>query len=963
MKHKTGKEFGESNMKNSFKKAAAFVLALIMVIGLVPVSAVTAEETAAKDNLAELDLLFSMNNLNGENQVAKEGTGYTFSPKYTQNKLAPVAGSSALVCTETIANGDSWVGYVGETNIPMKGAETQYVVAFEAKANIPWRLFGFAFCQPNAGDSKGQQQALLAYSENKVYVAHGLAWSHYLVADHANDYVYDGKTTIFSDMDSVSDMHEYILAFNGTNVSVYMDKTLLGEFSVATTGYKAENLALGIRMRANNKTIHNAALEANAELMHMQNIKVYGGVYQPAEKPEEPQKPAEGTEILYMDNLMGDGLRSDFGYTYTWNTAPQNCVTAIPEGASNDGAYSMEYKAGGMWYNWGGQTTIPLDTTSQYTIEFDMRKDFEKLNAGFAWSYTANNNGQGIYLYPNSVTTYYGYTTDSYRRADGTTDTSTNRPEFPNLWTACADEEGFTRFTVEIDGMMATVYVGGIKVVTYNFADNSNASAKNTWQANLALAAKGRCHDESEAKTAGTKLVSMKNISVYYGLKIQNRAPVEGEQILHMDNLAGDGLQSDFGYTYKRNGAQNVNLAADEGDVNEGIYGVADTNGGKAWYLYGGQTSIPLDENSKYTIEFYMRKDFASLNAGFVWSFTANNNAQGLYYYPNSLTTYHGYEIGCYHKQDGGTGTYSCTNLWTAYADKDGYTRFTIEIDGYMATAYVGGKAIGTYNYDDPSSTKVNAKWNSSTLSLAAKGKRFPEVPEFEENGRLVSVKDINVYYGNVAQNSHVSFLYGDTTLTTQSYAPGSVIETFPTVPDITLESGQTLFWFYKHTNVLVQTPYTVLGDATLEARICDKNSIRVAAAQYTEANADTKTQSVRFIATLFSLDAESAGFRIEAKYMENGVLKTKTWIRESTTVYSEIKARQTSGTVESVTAEELSGLYLLALSVDDVPTDAGQIDFYVTGFVVVNGETVESEVKTFTMVEGVYDADAGLMS
>ena len=120
--------------------------------------------------------------------------------------------------------------------------------------------------------------------------------------------------------------------------------------------------------------------------------------------------------------------------------------------------------------------------------------------------------------------------------------------------------------------------------------------------------------------------------------------------------------------------------------------------------------------------------------------------------------------------------------------------------------------------------------------------------------------------------------------------------------------------------------------------------------------------QSVRFLATIHSLEASAAGFEINAKYLEETVLKEKNWNVMTSHVYSMINATE-NGTVKTVSAGELGGTYLFAVSVDDVPTNIGQIDFYVKSYVVVNGEKVYSEVASFTLNNGVFTTELSKLS
>ena len=113
--------------------------------------------------------------------------------------------------------------------------------------------------------------------------------------------------------------------------------------------------------------------------------------------------------------------------------------------------------------------------------------------------------------------------------------------------------------------------------------------------------------------------------------------------------------------------------------------------------------------------------------------------------------------------------------------------------------------------------------------------------------------------------------------------------------------------------------------------------------------------QSVRFLATLNSLQGTEVGFEVNAVYKDtDGTVRAReAWNVTSTAVYTHIKAKSPSGTVSDVTAEELGGTYLAALAVNGVP-NYEQVDFYVKAYVVVDGEKLYSGDETrFTLRSG----------
>ena len=212
----------------------------------------------------------------------------------------------------------------------------------------------------------------------------------------------------------------------------------------------------------------------------------------------------------------------------------------------------------------------------------------------------------------------------------------------------------------------------------------------------------------------------------------------------------------------------------------------------------------------------------------------------------------------------------------------------------------------------------------------------------------LTSVSLHVLAYGGVA-DKNIQFVKDGVVLESVSAKANDLITSFP---QINVENNQTVVWFYKDTNVVVTVPYTVCDNAIMEARIFDKSFSKVVAMQYTEINAVTNTQSVRFVSVLQSLDGSETGFEVIARYIENGVLQEKHGVIKTTHVYSKINATE-NGSVISVSATELGGLYVSALAIEDVPTNVGRIDFYVKSYVVVKGETVYSEQAVAALHNG----------
>jgi hypothetical protein len=215
--------------------------------------------------------------------------------------------------------------------------------------------------------------------------------------------------------------------------------------------------------------------------------------------------------------------------------------------------------------------------------------------------------------------------------------------------------------------------------------------------------------------------------------------------------------------------------------------------------------------------------------------------------------------------------------------------------------------------------------------------------------------KNFNVKAGNVISDSKVEFKNLDGTVVNNDtyFEKGEIIESFP---EITASEGKSIKWYYEGTDVLATAPYTVDGDAVIEAREVDTATFTaVAGAQYTTPT-DQNKQNIRFLAVLDTTEGSAAGFEIYAKYNGATGVETKTWNIDDTTttsVYTGINATAPSGSVSSVSAEALGGTYIIAIDVKEVPTNEGQIDFYVRSFIEIGGVKQYGKTVTFTFEDG----------
>lgn len=107
---------------------------------------------------------------------------------------------------------------------------------------------------------------------------------------------------------------------------------------------------------------------------------------------------------------------------------------------------------------------------------------------------------------------------------------------------------------------------------------------------------------------------------------------------------------------------------------------------------------------------------------------------------------------------------------------------------------------------------------------------------------------------------------------------------------------------------------------------------------------------AVRFVGTVNTTEYEKVGFEVVASYLENGVAKERTFTVDTCEVYTSILASNGNG-VYSVTAKELGGKYLIALSITGIPASLGEVTFSVHSFAKMpdSEDMVKSETAAIT--------------
>ena len=120
---------------------------------------------------------------------------------------------------------------------------------------------------------------------------------------------------------------------------------------------------------------------------------------------------------------------------------------------------------------------------------------------------------------------------------------------------------------------------------------------------------------------------------------------------------------------------------------------------------------------------------------------------------------------------------------------------------------------------------------------------------------------------------------------------------------------------------------------------------VKCVGAQLSTTANTAENYAIRFIATVDSLDYKSVNLVVKAHYTESNVQKTQTFTVTGCTAYTSLIGDIETG-VESYTAADLGGKYLVALCIYDIPKTVGNITFDVTTSCDLSGLDSVSNVK-----------------
>lgn len=397
----------------------------------------------------------------------------------------------------------------------------------------------------------------------------------------------------------------------------------------------------------------------------------------------------------------------------------------------------------------------------------------------------------------------------------------------------------------------------------------------------------------------------------------------------------------------------------------------------------GLTTDLPLNGDTAYTIEYYAKLTDPSNGIGMYMGFATVNTD-----YPHAGADMYAYSTGTlvgthnkwwmngYYKKDSTTdygGRTWLDNFWQSKADEDGFVRFVLTFDGQYMGLSIGGTDIGVkYDLDRPRNgdfQKVD-DWTLKTLNLEAGFSYFTtggvSITDPAIGDCIFELKDISIYSGvvdpeDVPEPQVVNFknVKGEVILSQVIPTGGSLtVGGFPQVV-----SPNQVVWFNEETGAIAKAPMTFTESATLVYNEMGINKTRTLGIQSSDVSGGK--QDIRFIGGTYNLEGAGIGFDVVARYKDASGNVVEALYRESgNMVYDSISATE-NGTLKNVTAEEIGGIYLFAMVLEDVPSDIGQIDFVVKSFKLVgkNKLRMYGDEVTFSFKDGVADSTLAPLS
>ncbi len=269
--------------------------------------------------------------------------------------------------------------------------------------------------------------------------------------------------------------------------------------------------------------------------------------------------------------------------------------------------------------------------------------------------------------------------------------------------------------------------------------------------------------------------------------------------------------------------------------------------------------------------------------------------------------------------------------------------------DGKSTTLSWSGMNLSGFNSGYTSQKIVADGSDTSNIKIVGKFDEPTRVSGFAMKvAAAVRLEDVSVAFSADGTNwTTVAYIVSD------SWS-GELIARY-TMPT---EYADELYSYVKIERAL-PAPQTTTTDTQLGGFECYTDiTPQYTGSQSTKVNAETNTNSIRFVATI--QDAEyytDAGFEIAISYTPAGAAEAVTLNATIpvATVYESI-VENVDGTENMISAAEYNGKYFMVLTITDLPTNSGAMTFTVTPYAITQAQnTIQGTTVVSTYTNGVH--------
>ena len=448
-------------MKKISQKAWSFFLAILMV-GSALSTAVFAspipyqEATSNLTNKTRILYLDDFDLTDGETYTSENYTATA--PDWLDTSKATVSGTTI---TNYESGSRSYYWYGVDTDIPFD-ANSQYTVEFYVKENLAhgvglgWTNTWDANTKPaNANQSTNNSQMFFMEDRGGTDASpntalgfvpannNGTLWTGELIREvqqQADGYV---RFRIVLDQNSVSfyagnKRYTSGNAFNMSNSNGYIRLFILNQNDDRNKDWSAGS-AVDVKDISVYNTVELEIIQTNAN---------------------------NGDLLLELDNFdLTDGNTFSSDYDFTVNDPEWSSDAEASSHVS--GNHIICDRTVNNWYTAGVETSIPLNGTSKYTIEFYV-KNTDDHSLGLGWSANNTNARDRLGFFfenrggtNNDPTKNHNTLITSLNGGWGNTSANVSIWYTYNISAKYADSDGFVRYTILIDGYNASLYVSG----------------------------------------------------------------------------------------------------------------------------------------------------------------------------------------------------------------------------------------------------------------------------------------------------------------------------------------------------------------------------------------------------------------------------------------------------------------------------------------------------------------------